>query len=425
MPARPVAVGLPANHLKRRRTGRQADVGQKTRRPPAESQHPSRSGMATRVPGRRDGLGDELQSSPNGRAAPAPASWAEALDQLPLRSRVGARARLREAVGAVLRAQGPEHAQGRIRPDLDAGESVAAPFRVTAQPRAHHAAGGVVALVGHGDDARGGEARPIPAEVVRMDGLDEDLTAGVAPEAGVQVQVHDLAGIPSPVPEVLPDEAGRGLRPLAAEEEARRVFVLALGHGGAERGQAMAADGPGGPDEEQVGAPWRRVGIQQPVHAVVERRRARVRLAEVEEVAVEIDVLLVGAAAPGEAVGVEGVDQDDGSPRRNVDAAGAHLFQPRQLNRRAEEPLDAVQPGRDDDRPRRAGGADGRDVDGQRLAAGAASGERESLEHGARPPRRVAEAPSSDRVAGREGGRGSRRRACSRSSRSRRGVDGQ
>src|SRR5205823_2678096 len=63
-------------------------------------------------------------------------------------------------------------------------------------------------------------------------------------------------------------------------------------------------------------------------------------LREIDEVAVEIDVLLGDAAYPGEAVRVDGVDEERGVARR--ERGGMPLLEPIELNARAAEPLDAM-----------------------------------------------------------------------------------
>ena len=96
--------------------------------------------------------------------------------------------------------------------------------------------------------------------------------------------------------------------------------------------------------------------------------RAGVGFSVIEEIPVEIDVALVDAAPPCEAVRIERVQEHDERAARYRRGTFAEPMQPRELDRGSEEPLDPMQPRRHDDRTARVPGADQRHVHGQ-LAA--------------------------------------------------------
>jgi hypothetical protein len=93
------------------------------------------------------------------------------------------------------------------------------------------------------------------------------------------------------------------------------------------------------------------------------------RRAVVEEVAVEVDVVLVHPPQPGEAVWVEGVHQhqrDAGRP-----AGGEAVVEQEALDAGAAQPLDAVRTRGNQQHPRCVGRAEPGDVEEQRRTVGA------------------------------------------------------
>jgi hypothetical protein len=88
-------------------------------------------------------------------------------------------------------------------------------------------------------------------------------------------------------------------------------------------------------------------------------------LIPVDEVAVEVDVVLVDAPHPGEPVGIEGVDQRDAHIGRTVSGV---VCQPVVLQRRAGEPFDTVGARHHDQDARRVVGAERGDIDREWLA---------------------------------------------------------
>ena len=89
-------------------------------------------------------------------------------------------------------------------------------------------------------------------------------------------------------------------------------------------------------------------------------------LGEIDEVAVEINVVLVHAPQPCEAVRIQRMHEQRAPGRRQC------LVQPvdeeADLTTRAAKALDAVRTGKHDERVRRTVGAEPRDVDAERLA---------------------------------------------------------
>ncbi len=159
----------------------------------------------------------------------------------------------------------------------------------------------------------------------------------------------------------------------AAVEDAVRVVVLPAAHRPLKRRGAFAGD------ELVEAAARRRLArlapfartdrLVQLLVAVV----ARQRLAVVDEVAVEVDILLGDAADPGEAVRVDGVDGDQRRAPRQL--AGEAVLERADLDARAAEPLGAMRRRDGEEHARRVLRAEYRDIGGQLLAV--------------RPPRRV------------------------------------
>lgn len=92
--------------------------------------------------------------------------------------------------------------------------------------------------------------------------------------------------------------------------------------------------------------------------------------AEVEAVAVEVDVVLVAAAQPGEAMGVEGMDRQ--RPAAGRQGAVEFIQQHAHLATGSSQALHAVGAGDQQQQGLGLGGAQGRRINGERLAARAA-----------------------------------------------------
>ena len=98
---------------------------------------------------------------------------------------------------------------------------------------------------------------------------------------------------------------------MPAEEEPEREVVLAPRHRLLQLGHAVKEDREQRQGPERVDAARRPPRVEQPVELGVMGRAPPVRLPLVEEVAVQVDVVLVDAADPGEAERVEHVQQHE------------------------------------------------------------------------------------------------------------------
>ena len=277
------------------------------------------------------------------------------------------------------------------------------------------------------------EMGPQPGGALRGFRVDEEmLVRPVGPEPGVEVDVedglrpadprgeaflHDPRGLLGPVPPVeepmpmlvLPDR--EGLLELAQPEGADRLEgqqggPLAGGLPG-PRLQAEGEDVAEGLQRIRLEGRLRRTRIQECVHTLIDTPALRIgpvvgeEGAVVEEVAVEVDVVLVPPAPPGEPEGVQRVDEHDGGIRRDGRLRGP-LLQPGELDGRPEVPFDPVEARGDDDHPPGIGAPEDGGVDGERLAVRPAGLDLVDL-----PPepvigRRRAEAVTRGEVVGRE-----------------------
>ena len=161
----------------------------------------------------------------------------------------------------------------------------------------------------------------------------------------------------------------------------------------------MAPYGPGRPQAKRVQPRRRRSRVQQTVDTVVVVGRPGIGLAVGEEVPVQVDVVLVGPPAPGEAEGVGGMQQHHEGPAGQRRAAVSKPAQPGELHGGPEEPLDAVETRRDHDRAARIPRTHQRDVDGQLAPVRSPAGQQVVIERRRRRPGRLAEALPRDLVA--------------------------
>jgi hypothetical protein len=226
----------------------------------------------------------------------------------------------------------------------------------------------------------------------------DELAVPERTETGVEIEDRDPAG----VAEVrLHDRAQRPLRPHwreATEEDPARVAILADAHRGLQPVEAVGARvlqelgrGPG----LRGLVPLRR---HQCLGELVVPGVLRHTADEVDAVAIEIDVVLVHAPDPREAVRVDGVHQDDAEAGREIHA----VTEPRALAQRTRESLDTVGP-RDDQQP--VGGigrSEHRDVGGEDAAVGARVRMRVAQDPGAGGMRRVEERGTRGLVIGRQ-----------------------
>ena len=161
--------------------------------------------------------------------------------------------------------------------------------------------------------------------------------------------------------------AVRPARAAAAEEHAVGMAVLAAGHG-AEIGDVAHLLAIGGElGLGRLDAGLAEVRRDEKVGDLEIALVHRIGLAVIDVVAVEVVALLRHAPRPGEAVGIDGMDED----RRRVarQAGGADARQPVDLEARAAEALDAMGAGDRHDDLRGILGAKPRHVGRQRLAA--------------------------------------------------------
>ncbi|MDE1173120.1 MAG: hypothetical protein PW790_05525 [Parvibaculaceae bacterium] len=177
---------------------------------------------------------------------------------------------------------------------------------------------------------------------------------------------------------------------MAAEEQALRMGILPRAHG---IDIGLLAPGL---DEIQNALQQRRLCRLRPFigqQRVMEQGViliGRKRRAEIDEVAVEVDIVLVHPPPPGKAMGVEGMDENQrcvgGQPVRQPP------FQQGRLDRRAAIALDAVRAGNDAEHLLRAGGAYPGHIHRQILSARPFQGMRIGGERASRLLRRRAKA---------------------------------
>jgi hypothetical protein len=198
---------------------------------------------------------------------------------------------------------------------------------------------------------------------------EDALAMAAGAQAGVQVD----PGQPAAARRVLLQHVAPGdMAPAgvaAGEEQALGLVVLAAADGGLQRHRAVLGD-EGGDDLFVLGRrrPVRRHdGMGQFGVAGVDGQR----LAEVDEIAVQVDVLLRRAPPPAEAPGVQRVHVQHRHAGRGCRGVERRRAQQRHLHARPAEALQAVAAAGDDQQPLRVGGAEARHVDGQFLAVAA------------------------------------------------------
>ena len=204
--------------------------------------------------------------------------------------------------------------------------------------------GGGAALIGGGGLAAEPVLDPREAGMAGVV-IVHDLADAIGAEAGMQVDEGRMADARSlPAQDLAQGPVGPDRR-AAAIEHPLGIAVLARADGALEShgamllaiglqrgiGRRLAVDPVAGADR-----------LAQLVIGGVQRMRPRV----IDEVAVEIDIVLVHATHPGKAAGVDGMDQKDGGAARHLRREPA-LQQP-DLKPRAAEAFDAMGPRHDD-----------------------------------------------------------------------------
>ena len=152
-------------------------------------------------------------------------------------------------------------------------------------------------------------------------------------------------------------------------EQALRVFVLSAG-----RGRLQGLDAVFGDELRQPGLDLRRrrpFGRHDQVGQPVVGRVARQRLGEILEVAVQVDVLVGGAAQPREAIGVQRMDVEQCHAGARGRCMEARIGEQRVLHARAAVAFDAVAGAAEDQYRRRVGRAEAGHVHGQQFAVAA------------------------------------------------------
>lgn len=161
----------------------------------------------------------------------------------------------------------------------------------------------------------------------------------------------------------------------------------------------MAQRGGGEPPPESLPPRCGR-RIEEGVEARVERGRACPAPARRREIAIEIDVVLVGAPQPRHSVRVEHVHQGERAATRQQ----RRICEGGELDRGTGDGFHAVQPAGMQQHAPRSGRAETGDIDGQIFSAGSARVERERLERCPCGLRRRTEAAARRRVIGRKAG---------------------
>ena len=169
---------------------------------------------------------------------------------------------------------------------------------------------------------------------------------------------------------------------LAAELHAARVCVLAAAqHLLQAPGPVLLGEGEQPRAARHLALLVELLRVDRRVEVVVVRVR-NVLLGVAQEVAIQVHVALVHPAQPGEAPGVEGVDQQQAGVRRQLQAVDL-LAQQAMLERGAREPLHAVDARAHHQQSLGGLGTQVGDVEGELLLVGAAQAERVGGESGA------------------------------------------
>ncbi len=169
--------------------------------------------------------------------------------------------------------------------------------------------------------------------------IDQQFTGAARSQSGVKVQMqHRLAPF-EPAGHVFGENPVRLRRSVTSEEEALREVVLSGGDGLSQRGHPVTSDRPQRLERERLPYGWRPTGIEEPVEACVAFRTAGVLLSFDQEVAVQIDVLLVEPSVHGEAIRIETVQQQTANIR---DGTLCPLLEQCQLDRRSERSFDTM-----------------------------------------------------------------------------------
>ncbi len=155
----------------------------------------------------------------------------------------------------------------------------------------------------------------------------------------------------------------------AAVEQAFGVFVLAGGNGSLQAAFAVPF-GVGGQAGFDFGR-GRPGGGHQPVRDLVVAWVARQRPVEVVPVAIQVHVLVRGAAQPRKAPGVERVQVQKGHARLGGRGMKAGVGEQCVLHARTAEAFHAMAGAADDEQARRVDGAVARHVHGQRFSVAA------------------------------------------------------
>ena len=184
--------------------------------------------------------------------------------------------------------------------------------------------------------------------------------------------------------------------------------MLPVRDGLAHCAHAMAQAGGAQAQRESI-AGRRRGGIEQWIEALVQRWRTGPDAIIGMEIAVEVDVVLIGPAQPRHAVRIEHVDEY----QRAVGGLWRRHGEQRQLGCRSGKGFDAMDTGDMQHHAARLAGAQPGDVDGQCFAVRAQRGERQCVKGGTGAQCRFAETRARDRVIGRkQGAAGGTRAGC-------------
>ncbi|MNC84772.1 hypothetical protein D3C83_03400 [compost metagenome] len=194
-------------------------------------------------------------------------------------------------------------------------------------------------------------------------------------------------------------QPGAFLQCLAAVEQPPRELVLALCNRLPWRLQAVTQRELGEPQQEAVRV-RRRGRVEQRIKAQVKSGRAFPALTPPQEVAVEIDIVLIRASRPRHAVGVEHVRQH----QRAAGGRGGQAFECGQLHRGSGVSYHAMKPARVQQNAARITRPEARDVDGQGFLPWPPRFDAERIKRSTCGARRATETLARGGVIGREEG---------------------